>query len=41
MGIRGWRRRTANRDEWRHLMRKAKAQKLLQPHGWMEVVQCV
>jgi len=22
--IRGWRRRAANRDEWRHLMREAK-----------------
>jgi len=27
LGIRRWRRRTANRDEWRHLMREAKAQK--------------
>jgi hypothetical protein len=26
LGIRRWRRRAANRDEWRHLMRKAKAQ---------------
>jgi hypothetical protein len=23
--IRGWRRRAANRDEWRHLMRETKA----------------
>jgi hypothetical protein len=25
--IRGWRRRAANRDEWRHLRREAKARK--------------
>ena len=27
LGIRGWRRRAANRDEWKHLMREAKAWK--------------
>jgi hypothetical protein len=27
LGVRGWRRRAANRDEWRHLMRKTKARK--------------
>jgi hypothetical protein len=27
LGIRGWRRRSANRDEWRRLMREAKGWK--------------
>jgi len=27
LGIRGWMRRVENRDEWRHLMREAKARK--------------
>jgi hypothetical protein len=27
LGIRGWRRKTANRDEWRHLMRETIARK--------------
>jgi hypothetical protein len=36
LGIRVWRRRAANRDKWRHLMREAKAQKGLQHHRWMD-----
>ena len=27
LGVRGWRRRAKNRDEWRYLMREAKARK--------------
>jgi hypothetical protein len=27
LGIRGWRRRAANRDEWRRLMREVKSRK--------------
>jgi hypothetical protein len=27
LGVRGWRRRAENRDEWRHALRKAKARK--------------
>ena len=27
LGMRGWRRRAENRDEWRHALREAKARK--------------
>jgi len=37
LGIRGWRRRAENRDDWRLLMKEARTQNRLWPHIWMEV----
>jgi hypothetical protein len=39
LGIRRWRRRAANNDEWRHLMREAKARKGMLRHRWNGMVQ--
>jgi hypothetical protein len=36
LGIRGWRRRAANRDEWRRLMRAVKVRKGLWRHRWTD-----
>jgi len=34
LGIKGWRKRAENGDEWRRLMRQTMARKRLQRHIW-------
>jgi hypothetical protein len=36
LGVRGWRRRAENMDEWRRALREAKTRKGLKRHTWME-----
>jgi hypothetical protein len=35
LGTRGWR-KAKNREEWRQILREAKARKGLQCHGWLD-----
>jgi hypothetical protein len=41
LGVRGWRRRAENRDEWRHALREEGPEGAVAPYmdGWMDSVE--